>query len=102
MPPTQALHFSEEYLKIIFMKTTSAFVGLKELRVDTERYIAEVRRGKSFTVLRRSRPVFKISPPDSMGDEGVWTDLDLRDSHGRGMSPDALIRIIKKFNESHR
>ncbi|MFH1759344.1 MAG: hypothetical protein ABH822_02160 [Patescibacteria group bacterium] len=38
-------------------------IGLKELRENTDRYISRVERGDSFIVLRRSRPIFKISSP---------------------------------------
>ncbi|MEK7560834.1 MAG: hypothetical protein AAB539_02655 [Patescibacteria group bacterium] len=46
------------------MSNTSQIIGLKELRERTERYITRIRRGESFLVVRRSRPVFKISPPE--------------------------------------
>jgi len=36
-------------------------------------YIAEVKRGKSFIVVRRSKPVLKISSPDE--DEGIWEEV---------------------------
>lgn len=39
-------------------------VGLKELRQNMSQYIAEVKKGKSFIVVRRSRPAFKISSPE--------------------------------------
>ena len=39
-------------------------VGLKELREHTDLYISEIQKGKSFLVARRSKPVFKLSPPD--------------------------------------
>jgi len=34
-------------------------VGLKELRENIENYIAQVKKGKSFIVVRRSKPVLK-------------------------------------------
>ena len=46
-------------------------VGLKELRENIEAYAAEVRKGKSFLVMRRSKPLFKISPPTA-DEEGMW------------------------------
>ena len=49
-------------------------VGLKQLREDTEKYIQEVQKGKSFFVFRRSRPIFKISPPDE-DSESMWEPL---------------------------
>jgi len=48
----------------------SSIVGLKELRENIDTYIAEVERGRSFTVVRRSKPILKISSP---GDESdLW------------------------------
>lgn len=46
-------------------------IGLKELRQDTENYITQVENGKSFIVMRRSKPVFKIVPPED-ADEAAW------------------------------
>jgi len=46
------------------------FVGLKELREHMDIFIAEINKGKSFTVIRRSEPVFKIVPVDE--DESFW------------------------------
>ena len=37
-------------------------VGLKELRQNLERYAVLVKKGKSIIVVRRSKPLFKISP----------------------------------------
>ncbi len=45
-------------------------VGLKELRQHTARYAALVKRGQSFVVVRRSQPLFKVSPIDGM--DGEW------------------------------
>jgi len=48
------------------MKTISQrhqkIVGLKELRENIEKYISGVNKGSSFIVVRRSKPIFKISP----------------------------------------
>ncbi|MBI4095197.1 MAG: hypothetical protein HY435_03330 [Candidatus Liptonbacteria bacterium] len=49
-----------------------SIVGLKELRENVEGYISEVKKGKSFIVVRRSKPVFKMSPPD---EEGLWEEV---------------------------
>ena len=45
-------------------------IGLKELRENTNTYLAQIKKGQSFLVLRRSRPVFKISPVDET--EELW------------------------------
>ena len=45
-------------------------IGLKDLRENTEIYLSQVKRGHSFLVLRRSQPIFKVSPVDEA--EEVW------------------------------
>lgn len=49
------------------MKTS--IVGLKELRENIENYISQVQKGKSFVVVRRSQPVFKISSPEDESEQ---------------------------------
>jgi len=44
-------------------------VGVKELRENLDKYISRINKGESFTVVRRSRPVFKISPAE---EEELW------------------------------
>lgn len=44
------------------MKTT--IIGFKELREKANIYIEEVKKGKSFIVVRRSKPIFKLSSPN--------------------------------------
>ncbi len=45
-------------------------IGLKELRQNTEVYIKAIeQKGDSFVVVRRSKPIFKISPST---DEDHW------------------------------
>ena len=39
-------------------------VGVKELRQNLQKYINRVNKGESFMVVRRSKPVFKISPTE--------------------------------------
>ena len=38
-----------------------SIVGLKNLREHMETYISQVEKGESFIVMRRSKPIFKIS-----------------------------------------
>jgi len=50
-------------------------VGLKELRENVDIYIKAIeKKGDSFIVLRRSKPVFKISPLNE--DEEWETAID--------------------------
>lgn len=58
------------------MAKQPSIIGFKELREHADKYITQVSKGRSFTVVRRSKPVFKISPPvDEWGDEGNWETL---------------------------
>ena len=50
----------------------NSIVGLKELRENMDSYISQVKKGRSFVVVRKSKPVFKLTPLDVWGDEGVW------------------------------
>ena len=47
-------------------------VGLKDLRLNTKKYIDKVQKGHSFLVIKRSSPIFRIEPVDEWGDEGAW------------------------------
>jgi len=81
------------------MKTTGrkgAIVGVKELRHNLDEYITEVGKGRSFTVVRRSRPVFKISPVDEWGDEGMWERVI--DFGPKGIPAKEMLRILKKID----
>ncbi len=49
-----------------------SLVGLKELRENVDHYIARVKNGHSFLVIRRSQPVFKISPPET---DEMWEEV---------------------------
>ena len=46
-------------------------IGLKELRQNMEKYASEVKRGRSLIVVRKSKPLFKISPLE----EGGWEEV---------------------------
>lgn len=49
----------------------NSIVGVKELRENLSRYTDQVERGKSFTVVRRSKPLFRMVPIDE-DDDGKW------------------------------
>lgn len=48
----------------------SNIIGLKALRENIEMYITRVQKGDSLIVMRRSEPLFKLTPLSS--DEGEW------------------------------
>jgi len=72
------------------MKTTSPkTVSLKELREKFPKYIAAISSGKSFIVVKRSKPIFQISP---IRDEGNWdTIADFTDIDTTGVPIDDVL-----------
>lgn len=48
-------------------------VGVRELRENLQIYVDQIKRGKSFIVLRKSKPLFKISPYDE--EDGFWEEV---------------------------
>lgn len=70
-------------------------IGLKELREQTEHYIGQVRKGRSFVVVRRSRPVFRVMPVDEWGDEGTReTVVDFTKLRKGGIPAKALLKKL--------
>lgn len=79
-------------------KTTAKknIIGLKELREDMDKYIVRVDRGESFTVVRRSKPVFQLAPVD---DESEWeTVVDFTKIRKGGVPIDEVIARLKRLS----
>ncbi|HLD86222.1 MAG TPA: type II toxin-antitoxin system prevent-host-death family antitoxin [Patescibacteria group bacterium] len=47
-------------------------VGLKELRQDPGRYANLVKQGQSFLVVKRSKPLFRLSPVEA--EDELWEE----------------------------
>ena len=68
----------------------NSIVGLKNLRENIDDYISEINKGKSFIVVKKSKPVFKISPPDE--DDGLWeTAIDFTKIKKGGIKLEELL-----------
>lgn len=81
------------------MNKKTNIIGFKEFRLNADKYIDAVRRGKFFTVVRRSTPVFNITPVDEWGDEGVWESVvDFRNKKGKGIRAEKLLALLKKID----
>jgi len=81
----------------------ATIIGLKDLRENTKEYIKRVRRGREFTVVRKSEPVFKIVPVDIWGDEGAWEVVaDFRELNEKGIPARDVLRALRKNNGSRR
>ncbi len=84
-------------------KHVRRIIGLKELRENMGTYIRHAEQGKSFTVVRRSRPIFRLMPIDVRGDEGKWeTVVDFRKINPRGVPIDDVIASLERLNAQDR
>ena len=78
---------------------TKNIVGLKEFRENMDSYISGVQKGRSFIVVRRSQPIFRLAPVDIWGDDGVWeTVVDLTKIKKGGVPIDDVIASLKRLN----
>jgi antitoxin (DNA-binding transcriptional repressor) of toxin-antitoxin stability system len=67
-------------------------VSLKELREQFPKYIDAIAKGQSFTVMKRSKPIFQINP---VGDEGAWqTIVDFTDISDKGVDADLVLASL--------
>lgn len=72
-------------------------IGLKELRENTETYIKRVNRGESITVMRRSTPLFRLTPVDS--EEIGWEPIaDFTTIDKRGVSVRDILESLRKMH----
>ena len=70
-------------------------IGLKELRENTETYIRRVNRGESITVVRRSTPIFRLTPVDA--EETGWeTVADFTALDKKGVSARAVLASLRR------
>ncbi len=50
-------------------------IGLKEFRLNVDKFAQQVSSGKSITVLKRSKPLFKISAVNDGAIDNEWEEL---------------------------
>jgi len=75
----------------------NAIIGLKELRENMDSYISQINKGRSFVVVRKSKPVFRLAPLDAWGDDGVWKKVvDFTKIKKRGMPLNDVLSKKKK------
>ncbi|OHA01143.1 MAG: hypothetical protein A3C12_01945 [Candidatus Sungbacteria bacterium RIFCSPHIGHO2_02_FULL_49_20] len=79
----------------------TTIIGLKQLRENVEKYVSEVNEGKSFTVMKKSRPVFRIVPPDD--DDSMWeTVVDFTEFYKEGTPARELLKRLRSLNAKSR
>lgn len=64
-------------------------LGLKEFRENLPNYMEQIRKGKSYVVVRRSKPIFRVSP---LTDDQRWEEVvDFTKIHKGGVKIDNLL-----------
>lgn len=72
-------------------------IGLKELREDVSKFERRIKRGDSFIVMRRSKPLFRIVPT---GEEDGWeTVIDFTKFQKGGIPAKELLRRLKSLEK---
>ncbi|NQV12533.1 type II toxin-antitoxin system prevent-host-death family antitoxin [Candidatus Uhrbacteria bacterium] len=69
-------------------------VNLKELRENMAKYAKRVEKGDSFIIMKRSKPLFRISPVD----EGDWeTVVDFTKYKKGGMPAKDVMKALEEL-----
>jgi prevent-host-death family protein len=67
-------------------------ISLKELREQFPKYIDAIAKGQSFTVVKRSRPIFQLNP---ISDEGTWqTIVDFTALNDDGIDAEDILAAL--------
>lgn len=76
------------------MKTSdNNTISLRQLREHFPEYIDAINQGESFTVMKRSKPVFRIGP---VADDGNWeTIADFTTIDNKGVAADDILRELE-------
>lgn len=69
-----------------------SLIALKDLRLNMDKYASEVKAGKSFIVLKQSKPLFKISPVD---EDSRWEEaVNFTKIKKGGVDIDELLKAL--------
>lgn len=72
-------------------------IGFKEFRENAEKYISLIEKGRSFTVFKRSRPIFKLVPVDEYDDDDGWESIvDFTKINPNGVPIKDVIKALRK------
>ena len=74
-------------------------IGLKELRENMENWVSQVQKGKSFVVVRKSKPIFKMVPPET---ESQWeTIADFTEISHDGVPAKEILKQLRQLDVQH-
>lgn len=81
---------------MIQKRTKINTVPLKELRENMSEYIQRVSDGESFTIFRRSNPIFRITPVDT--EEGWESIIDFTAIDKQGVPAEKVLQALKAMH----
>jgi hypothetical protein len=85
-------------------------INLKEFRLNTDKYISEVKKGNSFLVMKKSDKAFKISAfefeeVDEKEDVKGWKtliDFTKLTKDGKGIDAKELLFLLRKIKQDEQ
>lgn len=69
-------------------------IPLKEFRTDVAKFAERAKKGDSFIITKRSRPLFRVGPVDESGWETV---IDFTKFRKNGISAGELLKILESM-----
>ncbi len=80
------------------------YVGVKELRLNMDKIVRQVKRGDEFIVMKHNQPLFKLSQvTDPWGDEGEWESvIDFTKIRKGGVPAEDVLAALKKIEKEDR
>lgn len=67
-------------------------IGLKDLRLNMDKYATAVKAGQSFIVLKQSKPLFKLTP---VNEDDNWEEaINFTKIKKGGVNIDALLAAL--------
>ncbi len=92
---------------MVKITASSGNIGLREFRENTAKYVAQVKKGKTFTVYRHSKPVFAVVPAKEIEydldelnrrDGPGWVDFDLTKIKKGGVPAEELLAALERLH----
>lgn len=71
-------------------------IGLKEFRENVSEFEKRIRKGESFIVVKRSKPIFRVAPVEDETEEGQWeTVVDFTKIRRGGVPAATLLKYLR-------
>ena len=73
-------------------------IALKEFRLNVSKYAQEVAAGKSFIILKQSKPIFRLTPIKDENHDERWEEvIDFTKVKKGGVDIDSLLAALRSY-----